>query len=88
MVLGGGKFGLKEVILLEAISIYQKFEKEFGRELSPMEQEFIQEWKTNNFSEETIALALRESVYNGVKSFRYIDKILQNWNNEETKNRV
>ena len=66
-------------------SIYNTFEQEFGRSLSPMEKEFINEWKENSISEESIVLALKESIFNGVRSFRYIDKILQTWNKEESK---
>ena len=70
---------------MELNNIYNTFEQEFGRPLSPMEKEFINEWKENAISEESIVLALKESIFNGVRSFRYIDKILQTWNKEESK---
>lgn len=60
-------------------TIYDKFEKEFGRTLSPMEYEIIGAWIDSNYSEETIELALKEAVYNGVSNLRYIDKILSEW---------
>lgn len=56
--------------------IYEKFEREFGRTLSPMEYQTINTWITNEVSEETIIKALKESVLNGVTNLRYIDKIL------------
>lgn len=59
--------------------IFDIFEKEFGRTLSPMEYEIINAWKDSNIEEETILLALREAVYNGVNNLRYIDKILSEW---------
>lgn len=59
--------------------IYDIFEKEFGRTLSPIEYEIINAWQDSNIKEETIILALREAVYNGVTNLRYIDKILNEW---------
>lgn len=59
--------------------IFDTFEKEFGRTLSPMEYEIINAWRDSNIKEETILLALREAVYNGVNNLRYIDKILVEW---------
>ena len=60
--------------------IYAEFETEFGRPITSMEYEIINGWLTHNYSEELIAGALKEAVYNGVKNLRYIDKILYEWN--------
>lgn len=60
-------------------SIYDIFEKEFGRTISPMEYEIIGAWIENGIDEETIVLALKEATYNGVSNLRYIDKILSEW---------
>lgn len=60
-------------------NIFDTFEKEFGRTLSPMEYEIINAWRDSNILEETILLALKEAVYNGVNNLRYIDKILSEW---------
>lgn len=60
-------------------NIYDIFEKEFGRTISPMEYEIIGAWLENGTSEETIILALKEATYNGVSSLRYIDKIISEW---------
>ncbi len=59
--------------------LFDVFEKEFGRALSPMEFEILSKWQENGFSEEMIKLALSEAVYNGVFNLRYIDKILFEW---------
>lgn len=67
-------------------TIYDVFEKEFGRTLSPMEYEIINTWKDNNLSEELIILALKEAVYNGVNNLRYIDRILNEWQKKGIKN--
>lgn len=61
-------------------SIYGIFEKELGRTLSPMEYELINGWLDCNYKDEIIIAALKEAVFNGVNNFRYIDKILFEWN--------
>ena len=66
-------------------TIYDKFEKEFGRTLSPMEFEIIGAWIDNNYTEELILLALKEAVYNGASNLRYIDKILSEWRKKGIK---
>ena len=65
--------------------IYDVFEKEFGRTLSPIEYEIINAWQDSNINEETIILALKEAVYNGVTNLRYIDKILNEWGKKGIK---
>ena len=60
-------------------TIYDIFEREFGRTLSPMEYEIINAWQENNINHDTIVLALKEAVYNGVNNLRYIDRILSEW---------
>ena len=64
----------------ESSSIYSTFEKELGRTLSPIEYELINGWLECNYKEEVILEALKEAVFNGVNNFRYIDKILFEWN--------
>lgn len=63
----------------ENTNVFDLFEKEFGRTLSPMEYEIINGWKEVNFKEELIIAALKEAIYNGVSNLRYIDKILYEW---------
>ena len=63
----------------KSTAIFDIFEKEFGRTLSPIEYEMINAWQDSNIEEETILLALKEAVYNGVSNLRYIDKILNEW---------
>ena len=69
----------------ETTNIYDSFENEFARTLSPIEYELIKSWLDNDYSEELILCALKEAVYNGVKNLRYIDKILYEWNNKGIK---
>ena len=59
--------------------IFKVFEVELGRTLSPMELQLINGWLDSGTSEELVIGALREAVYNGVNNFRYIDKIIYEW---------
>lgn len=65
-------------------NIYDKFEKEFGRTLSPMDYEIISTWQ-KDFNDELILLALKEAVFNGVNNLRYIDKIIHDWHKKGIK---
>lgn len=64
--------------------IFTIFEQELGRTISPMEYDMIKTWVTN-YNKEIVIEALKEAVYNGVNSFRYIDKILSEWNKKGLK---
>ncbi|MBQ8659756.1 MAG: DnaD domain protein [Bacilli bacterium] len=59
--------------------LFKVFEKELGRMMSSMELEIINGWLVSGTSEELILGALKEAVYNGVNNFRYIDKIIYEW---------
>lgn len=69
----------------ENTNIFETFEKEFGRTLSPTEYEIIKAWFESKYSEEIILLALKEAVYNGVNRLNYIDKILYEWDKKGIK---
>lgn len=60
-------------------TLYDEFEKEFKRPLTPREFQIINAWKEVGYLDETIVLALKEASYNEVFSIAYIDKILNNW---------
>lgn len=64
---------------LDNSDLYSIFEKEFGRTISPMECQIIKGWIDDNIPHELIMEALKEAVYNGANSFRYIEKILYDW---------
>ncbi|MCF6093331.1 DnaD domain-containing protein [Microaerobacter geothermalis] len=73
--------------------LYTLFENEFGRPLSPMECETITLWQDQDgYSRELIVSALREAVYSGKVTIKYIDRILLEWQKngiktaEEAKN--
>lgn len=63
----------------QKVDIFKTFESELGRTISSMELELINGWLSSGTPEEIILGALREAVYNGVTSFRYIDKIIYEW---------
>lgn len=60
-------------------NIYDIFQKELVRSLSPTEYEYINNWLEKGLTEDLIIGALKEAVLSGVKSFRYIDRILFDW---------
>ncbi|OIK56818.1 DnaD domain protein [Oenococcus oeni] len=68
--------------------LYQTFQREFGRMLTPMELQTISEWlKKDQFSPDLVVTALNQAVNAQILNLRYIEKILLNWkhNNVQTK---
>ncbi|WP_096153833.1 MULTISPECIES: DnaD domain-containing protein [Bacillus] len=67
-------------------SLYNIFEKEFGRPLSPLECETLAIWiDQDHYDAEIIKAALREAVLSGKLNFRYIDRILFEWKKNGVK---
>lgn len=67
--------------------IYQAVEKQLGRTLSPIDNQFIADWlDIDQYQSELIQLAVREAILNQVSSLKYIDKILQNWTKQGIHN--
>lgn len=77
----------EEDINLDNSDIFSVFESEFGRTISSMECQIIKGWIDDNFSHELIMEALKEAIYNGVTSLRYIEKILYDWRKKGYKNK-
>lgn len=67
--------------------IFEVFESEFGRTLSPIEYETINTWLDSNIDEQTIKSALKEAVLNGVTNLKYINSILYDWTKKNIKNK-
>lgn len=66
--------------------LYQQFEQEFARPLSPIEAETLSMWlDEDKHSAELISAALREAVVSGKLNFRYIDRILFEWKRNSIK---
>lgn len=60
--------------------LFDEIEVEFGRPLSPIEQETISAWlDEDHYSPELVSLALREAVLNQAYSLKYMDRILLSW---------
>lgn len=59
-------------------ALYQSFEKEFGRPLSPIEVEKISQW-SDTMGPAIVQEALRRAVLMGYRNFRYIDSIILEW---------
>ncbi len=75
----------KELLVKEEKNIFELFESEFGRPLTPMEFEFINAWINSGMNQDLIKEALKEATYNGVSNLRYIDKIIYEWTKKNYK---
>jgi len=75
----------KKEAKMQEKNIFELFESEFARPLSPMEFEFINAWINSGMNEDLIKEALKEATFNGVSNLRYIDKIIYEWNKKGYK---
>ena len=60
-------------------NIYEVFERELNRPLSPLEFQLIGEWLEAGNSDERIIEAMRTALSKGKKTLKAIDKVLQQW---------
>ena len=60
-------------------NVYTLFEEEFGRPLSSMEYELIGSWMDKGLNQSLVKAALKEAIFNGSLTLRYIDAILMEW---------
>lgn len=60
-------------------NIYEIFEKELGRTLSPVELSLIDEWVNNGISEQACVEALHEALSKKKTSLKAVDHILLKW---------
>lgn len=73
-------------LMSDTEELFRKIEVEFGRPLSPIEQEQIHQWiDDDHYSVELIDLALREAVLNQAYSLKYMDRILISWEKSNIK---
>lgn len=64
----------------QSSNLFALFEQEFGRPLSSMEYEHIARWiDEDRYKDEIIREALREAVLSAKFNFKYIDRILFEW---------
>lgn len=59
-------------------NIYEFVEENFGRILTPLEIQKINEWE-KQYSEEILKYALKIATLNNKKTFNYVNGILNNW---------
>ena len=64
-------------------NIFEVFQKELGRSLSPLEISSIREWVSMGYTDEIIIDALKEAINQGKKSLKAVDKILLTWSKRE-----
>ena len=70
----------------ENIRIVSVFEREFGRVLTPLELETINQWiMLDSYPLDLILLALKEAVIHQALSLKYIDKILLAWDKKNIR---
>lgn len=69
--------------------LFNRFESEFGRPLSPMEMQTIGMWLDDDkYAIELIEMALREAVLSQVYNLKYVDRILLNWEKKNIKTKA
>lgn len=78
----------KKTETIKDTDIFAMFESELGRTLSSFEYEMINKWIEKGVQEDTIKNALKEAVLNGVRNFKYIDKIIYEWSKNGIKNKM
>ncbi|MEK3881405.1 DnaD domain protein [Paenibacillus sp. PL2-23] len=65
---------------MPASDLFSTFEQEFGRLLSPFECDILSKWlEEDKYTEDIILFALKEAVFAGKLSLKYIDRILFEW---------
>ncbi|MQS88535.1 DnaD domain protein [Companilactobacillus mishanensis] len=76
----------QQKLLTDTQELFKKIEVEFGRPISPIEQEQVHQWiDDDHFSLKLIDLALREAVLNQAYSLKYMDRILISWEKSNIK---
>lgn len=66
--------------------LFNMIETDFGRMLNPIEMSLVNDWlDRDHYDLEVIKLALRETVLNGKYNFKYMDRILANWAQQNLK---
>ena len=68
-----------EIVAAQLNNIFENFQKELGRALSPIEVSTIREWVSLGYTDEVIIDALKEAINQGKKSLKSVDKILLSW---------
>ncbi|WP_125763881.1 DnaD domain protein [Companilactobacillus hulinensis] len=76
----------KSKLMSDTEELFKKIEVEFGRPISPIEQDQVHQWiDDDHYSIELIELALREAILNQAYSMKYMDRILISWEKSNIK---
>lgn len=76
----------KDQLMSATEELFKKIEVEFGRPISPIEQDQVHQWiDDDHYSIELIDLALKEAVLNQAYSMKYMDRILISWEKSNIK---
>ena len=80
---------LDSLIDEEKKELLNVFQVEFGRDLSPIELEMINDWiEEDKYKTDLILLALREAVLSQAYNLKYIDRILLSWEKQGIRSKV
>ena len=63
----------------EEVNLVEVFEDAFGRTMSTLDIEYINQFKRTGYDDEMIVSALKEAVKSNALSFRYVERVLENW---------
>ena len=63
----------------EEVNLVEVFEDAFGRTMSTLDIEYINQFKRTGYGDEMIVSALKEAVKSNALSFRYVGRVLENW---------
>ena len=72
-----------ETISNQLNNVFEQFQAELCRSLSPIEVSTIREWVSMGYTDEVIIDALKEAINQGKKSIKSVDKILLTWAKRE-----
>lgn len=63
----------------EEVNLIGLFEEAFGRTMSTIDIEYINQFKRSGYDDVMIVNALKEAVKSNALSFRYVERVLENW---------
>lgn len=67
----------------DRMQTFNQLEAEFGRPLSSMEMQIVNDWlDKDNYNTTMIKLALRQAVLNSALNLNYMERILQSWDRQ------
>ena len=67
----------------EEVNLVEVFEDAFGRTMSTLDIEYINQFKRTGYDDEMIVSALKEAVKSNALSFRYVERVLENWSHSK-----